>query len=134
MQFELPQFIERESKIVGPLTFIQFVYVGVGVAASLFFYFTLPFFLALVLGILCIGSGSALAFVRVSGRSLPTVVLNLFSFSVGAKTYIWRREMRTLRVVRPTTFVQEKKAPVVTRVKSDGKGRIKNLALRVETR
>lgn len=32
MQFQVPQFIEVEDKIFGPLTFKQFVYIAGGVA------------------------------------------------------------------------------------------------------
>ena len=40
MRFQVPQFIEVEDKIFGPLTFKQFVYVtgGVGLAVILFLF------------------------------------------------------------------------------------------------
>jgi len=48
MRFQVPQFIEIESKIFGPLTFKQFIYLAGGAGLSFLFYAFLPFFIAVI--------------------------------------------------------------------------------------
>ena len=45
MQFQVPQFIEIEDKIFGPLTFKQFIYLAGGGGLCFLLYTILPFFL-----------------------------------------------------------------------------------------
>lgn len=91
MNFQVPQFIEQESKIIGPLTFRQFIFVGGAGGAVLLLYFALPFgmFILLVLPILALGL--ALAFMRSGGRSLPELVVDFLNFGLGTKAYTWKK-------------------------------------------
>ncbi|MBI1971398.1 MAG: PrgI family protein [Candidatus Wildermuthbacteria bacterium] len=118
MQFQIPQFIEREAKVVGPLTFKQFVYLGVPGAFAFFLYFTMPFFIFLV-GTIALGfMGFALGFVKIGGRSLPTLIMNALSFSVGPKTYIWQKQSRRGGAAGPKEYRQtEEEAALVKQIK-----------------
>jgi hypothetical protein len=94
MRFTVPQFIEHEAKIVGPLTFKQFIFIGVAGALCFIFYFSIGkanFFLFLILSIIALSIGAGLAFLKVGGRGLPTILVNFFRFSIGSKFYIWKR-------------------------------------------
>jgi hypothetical protein len=51
MRFEVPQFIEIEAKIVGPLTWKQFVYVAGGVGLLVILYLTTNFIVFVLIGI-----------------------------------------------------------------------------------
>jgi len=62
MQFQVPQFIEVEDKIFGPLTFKQFVYMAGGAGLAYLLWRVLPFLLAAPLIMGAIGLGAALAF------------------------------------------------------------------------
>src|SRR3989338_2537880 len=71
MRFQVPQFIEIESKIFGPLTFKQFIYLAGGAGLSFLFYAFLPFFIAVIF-IAPVGAfAAALAFYKVHNR--PTL-------------------------------------------------------------
>ena len=76
MRFEVPQFIEIEDKIFGPLTWRQFLYLGGGVGMSVVMFFTLPFLAFVIFGLpLAILSG-ALAFYPINNRPFsPTTVI-----------------------------------------------------------
>ncbi len=76
-QFTIPQFIEHEAKIVGPLTFRQFIYVGVAGAICFVFYFTVPFYFFVLGAIIAMFFGVVLAFGKMEGRSLPTILKNI---------------------------------------------------------
>ena len=95
MRFTIPQFIEHEAKIVGPLTFKQFVFVGVAGTACFIIYFLIGkdhFFLFFILSIIILGTGAGLAFVKIGGQKLPTILANFFRFSLASKFYIWKRK------------------------------------------
>ena len=90
MQFQVPQFIEHETKVVGPFTFKQFVFMAIPGAFAFFFYFTASFKVFLMATAMLLPIGFGLAFIRVGGKSLPEILLNILSFSINPKTYIWK--------------------------------------------
>jgi hypothetical protein len=92
MQFQVPQFIETEDKIVGPLSLRQFFYVGVGVGLTGLLYFVLQTWLWAIFAFLLIGGSVAIAFIKVQGRPLPKVILSAFNFYWNPQTYIWQPE------------------------------------------
>jgi len=103
MQFQVPQFIQRELKIAGPLTFKQTLFVG-GAGLGCFILYVLlakkSFFLFISSAILIIGGGLALAFGKVQGRSLPTVISNFFFFFWSEKTYFWQKKAIVPKVIK----------------------------------
>jgi len=92
MEFTVPQFIEKEAKIVGPFTFKQFIFIGIASGLSIFMYFVFPFFLFIILAIPLIGAAFALAFMKVSRTSLPVFVANFFTFFFKPKIYLWDKK------------------------------------------
>jgi hypothetical protein len=89
MQFQVPQFIEVEDKIFGPLTFRQFVYIGGGLGASYIIWRVLPIFFSIPL-IACIGGlAAALAFFQFNGRPFILALENAFFFITRTKLYLW---------------------------------------------
>lgn len=100
MPYTVPQFIERETKIAGPFTFKQLIFLGAAAALIVLFYFTLPFFLFIVVAILVGGSALALSFAKVAGRPLPIVIKNFLSFSTSSKIYFWKKKMIPPKIVK----------------------------------
>lgn len=103
MRFTVPQFIERESPIIGPLTFRQFIYIGVAGGISFLLYFSLgkTNFIAFVLiAIALLLVGAALAFVRIGGRELPTIAANFFRFFISPKMYIWKKTEKPIEIMK----------------------------------
>jgi hypothetical protein len=92
MQFQVPQFIETEDKIVGPLSLRQFIYVGVGVGIAAILYFILQTWIWVILAFIFVGGSVALAFVKVEGRPLVNVVVSAFNFYWHPQTYVWQPE------------------------------------------
>ncbi|MBX4195794.1 PrgI family protein [Candidatus Parcubacteria bacterium] len=91
MRFQVPQFIEVEDKIFGPLTFKQFIYVagGGGIVAVLFTF--LPKFLAFLIAIPVAMLAAGLAFYKVNDRPFALLVEDFFKFHTGSKLYIWKK-------------------------------------------
>ncbi len=89
MQFQVPQFIEVEDKIFGPLTFRQFIYIGGGLGGSYIIWRILPVFLSVPV-ILCVGGlAAALAFFQFNGRPFILALENGFFFITRTKLYLW---------------------------------------------
>lgn len=94
MQFQVPQFIEVEDKIFGPLTFKQFIYILGGLGGAYIFYRVLPLFIA---GPLIIGVGglaAALAFFQFNGRPFILGLESAFYYSLHSKLYLWNNERK----------------------------------------
>jgi hypothetical protein len=97
MKFQVPQFIEVEDKIFGPLTIKQFVYVAGGAGLSYIIYnyvSRLSFILAIILVAPVIAFALALAFYKVNNRAFINVVESAFKYLFSNKLYIWKKRDR----------------------------------------
>ncbi|PIR84182.1 hypothetical protein COU18_00300 [Candidatus Kaiserbacteria bacterium CG10_big_fil_rev_8_21_14_0_10_51_14] len=100
MQFQVPQFIEVEDKIFGPLTFKQFLYVGGGLGASYILWRILPIYLAGPLILSVGGLAAGLAFFRYNGRPFILGLEHAFYFFLRSKLYLWNNA-RKKNVIPP---------------------------------
>lgn len=94
MQFQVPQFIETEDKIIGPLTLRQFAYVAAAGGISALLFFVVQLWLWVILSLLFLGAAAALAFVKIEGRSLVHVIVAALGFYWKPQTYVWREAER----------------------------------------
>lgn len=92
MRFQVPQFIEVEDKIFGPLTVLQFVYLAGGVGALVAMWLVLPLWLAIILGVPVALLGAALAFYRINDRPFIDVLQSAFEYSTKNKLYLWNKK------------------------------------------
>ncbi len=90
MQFQVPQFIEVEDKIFGPLTLKQAIYIGGGGGLAFLIWRFLPKFVALPLLGVVIGFAVALAFFKINGRPFIVVLESSLLHFLGPKLYLWR--------------------------------------------
>ena len=96
MQFQVPQFIEVEDKIFGPLTLKQFIYLAGGVGASVFLWFYMPYkILAIIFIIPLMAFSLALTFYKINNRPFIEAVASAFYFYIGGKLYIWKKRIKT---------------------------------------
>lgn len=92
MQFQVPQFIETEDKIIGPLTIRQFLYVGAATGLSFLLFFTVQMWLWVALSIPIFGAALSLALIKIGGRPLIHVALSAVNFYWKPQTYVWQPE------------------------------------------
>lgn len=105
-QYPVPQFIEQESRIAFNISFRQFFYlVGAG-AICFVLYYVLPIMLFYVAAIVIVGAAAALGFVKVNGAPLLDVLLSSIGFSIGGKSYVWKKKES------PYPFKRIKRAPI----------------------
>ena len=92
MRFQVPQFIEVEDKVVGPLTLKQFIYIAGGAGLSAAIYFLLNSLVLAFLPIVAVMACSlALAFYRINNKPLINVIEAAVRYWLGAKLYIWKK-------------------------------------------
>jgi hypothetical protein len=92
MRYQVPQFIEIEDKIFGPLTLKQFIYLAGGGGICLIFFSLLPLYLTIILAIPVVALSVGLAFYQVNGRPLIDVLEHAFGYLLGHKLYLWKAE------------------------------------------
>jgi len=91
MQFQVPQFIDIEDKIIGPFSLKQFLYLAVGGGVSLIFFLLLSPILALTLISPVVAFMLALAFYKVNGRDFLYFLNALTNHFMKPRLYTWRR-------------------------------------------
>lgn len=108
MRFQVPQFIEVEDKIFGPLTFKQFVYLagGAGIVVVLFTF--LPKFIAILLALPVAAFAGALAFYKPNDKPFIHMVEAFFNYLTTSKLYIWKKEERK----ETSNKIQEANKPI----------------------
>ncbi len=106
MQYQVPQFIEIEDKIFGPLTFKQFLYVGGGAALGFIFWVALPKFLAIVIGAPIVGFFMAAAFCKVNGRPFLVFIEGAIKYTLSSKLYIWKKTEKKIEKKEEVPQVQ----------------------------
>src|SRR6478736_2632887 len=101
MQFQVPQFIEVEDKIFGPLTFRQFVYLAGGAGLCFIIYRFVPFLFAILLILPVAAFSGALAFYKLNNKPFINVVQSWVKYSMESKLYIWKKEIPKKQEVKP---------------------------------
>jgi len=108
MRFQVPQFIEVEDKLFGPLTFKQFIYVAGGAGLSVIIFLFLPTFLAIIMALPIVLFAAALAFYKVNGKPFVNVVEAFVKYTLTNKLYIWKKTDNP----RPTTDNKMEAKPI----------------------
>jgi hypothetical protein len=112
MQFQVPQFIETEDKLIWSLTLKQFLYLAFagGFVFMLFFYVEtwLWFVLASFIGAL----GAAFAFLRINGRPFSYFVIAAAKHVWHPHEYVFRPDMK--RDKKDTPAPKRQPSPFLT--------------------
>lgn len=92
MEYQVPQFIEVEGKVVGPLTLKQFIYIAGAGGFCIVFFSYLPIMFALLLSAAMVGFAAALAFYKINNKPLINVLQAGFGYYIGPKLFLWKHE------------------------------------------
>lgn len=109
--FQVPQFIDIEDKIVGPLTLRQFIYLTIAGGLIFFLNFILEFWLWLLMSIFIAVAGLACAFIKFNGQPLPRVIKNYLKYIINPRLYTWRKSMiekELIKKIEPEIKKEEK--------------------------
>lgn len=124
MRFEVPQFIEIEDKIFGPLTWRQFIYLAGGGGFAVVVFFLLPFvffvFLAIPVGALA----AALAFYPINNRPFSVFLESAYRYFKGSRLYLWKRRAAAItpkRISSETNYLPPMSEQKYAQPQSQGK-------------
>lgn len=110
MQYPIPQFVEIEDQIIGPLTLKQFFFLlGGGIFLLIAWSFVdiaLFIFLAVITALIVV----PLAFVKPYGRPLTNYLSAVFKFILGPKILVWHKTTR-IPHVKAYDVNKKKKTP-----------------------
>lgn len=131
-QFVVPQFIDVEDRILGPITTRQFlILLVVGLIVFLSFRFG-DFSLFLFCLIFFGGGGLVIAFVKVNGQAFHYFLLNMIQTLRRPSRRVWHKTLssKELNVLRKYVPEEPEARPEVKPVKRE---RIQDLSLLVNT-
>lgn len=104
MRFQVPQFIDVEDKIFGPLTIKQFIFLAGGGGISFLVYALVDSLIISVVPIILImGASATLAFYKINKRPFISIMESAFKYFFGPKLYIWKKEDKP--VTRPEEII-----------------------------
>lgn len=121
MRFQVPQFIEVEDKVFGPLTVKQFIYIagGGGISFIIWSLLPLPLVFKLVIILPIVAFSCALAFYKINNKPFINVVEAAFKYFFASKLYIWKKAQKKPEVVMaesPQKLVDEYKSILVPKI------------------
>ena len=121
MQFRVPQFIDMEDKIIGPLTLKQFAYIlGAGGFAFLLWTIIPIKILAIILILPVSGLFIALAFIKINNRPLLDMIESAFTYYTSSKVYTWKQIAEEKKETRIEKVIsQTQKEDMIQKAKSD---------------
>jgi hypothetical protein len=100
MRFQVPQFIDIEDKIIGPLTLRQFIYIAIAFGISMVFYFTVNFFVWILSTLIVGGVAIAFAFIKINNQPFSRIFLATINFYLKPKIYVWQPEHPEIQKTR----------------------------------
>ena len=91
-QFVVPQFIDSEDKIIGPVTVRQFIIMLVTILTDAVFYKLLPFSWFIFVGVVVLAFGGIVAFARINGMPFHYFLLNISQTFRRPGLRVWDKE------------------------------------------
>jgi len=128
MVYKVPQFIEVEDKIFGPLTFKQFIYLAGGAGACFVIWNFVPKLLAVFLVLPVAAFALCLAFYRVNNRPFVILVESYLRYKLAGRLYLWRKAPVKSQISNPSAGGQSTKGAKIVYMPVLSKSKLKDLA------
>ncbi|OGY51128.1 MAG: hypothetical protein A3J59_03105 [Candidatus Buchananbacteria bacterium RIFCSPHIGHO2_02_FULL_56_16] len=133
-QFVVPQFIDVEDKIIGPITVRQFLILLAGAGVSFVAYklsdLTLFVFEFAVISLIFF----TFAFIKINGKPIHYLFLNLIQTSRRARLRVWKKKVFHKAELHKLSKEKKAELPVVVIAKNKVKAsRLAELSLIVDT-
>ncbi len=89
MQYQVPQFIDIEDRIIGPLTLKQFIYLAFAAALLFVFWFLFKFYIWIIVALPITVLAMAFAFLKINDRPFIYFFLAAVFYFIKPKLYIF---------------------------------------------
>ena len=90
-KFVVPQFLDTEGKIVGPITVRQFLVLMVDAGLIFLCYKFLSVYFFIGFGAILLALGIIIAFVKINGRPIQYFLINIFESFRRPKLRVWQQ-------------------------------------------
>ncbi len=98
-QFVVPQFIDVEDKILGPITTRQFAIIMVDALVMFIVYKILALAYAIITDVVFLTAGLVLAFVRVNGQPFHYFLLNVTQTWRRPRIRVWNKDLSDAEII-----------------------------------
>jgi hypothetical protein len=133
MQFKVPQNIDLEDKIIGPLTLVQFIYLitgGIIIYISFSVFSPIVFWpIAIIVGLLSL----TLAFIKIQDQPFSRFLASMALFFVRPQKRVWNKEI-ALEEIPYKKASQIKKEDMKVPQKAVEKSELEKLSYILDTR
>lgn len=131
MQYQVPQFIDIEDRIIGSLTLKQFIYLAFAAAVLFVFWFIFKFYIWIIVALPITALALAFAFLKINDRPFVYFFIAAIFYFIKPKLYIFGEVPEEIDKTIPEPKSAPTEAPEVEKVT---RSRLKELALSLDTR
>ncbi len=133
MEFQVPQFVERQGKILGPLTFNQFIILFFLALLLWALSRIIPFTSVIILGVFIAVIAFWFIFGKIEGRPVVEMLQNIVGFTFGSsKFYIWQKTPCSQKIIEKQEFKKETKEEYPSKIL--GERKLEKLSSEIELR
>jgi len=133
-QFTVPQFIDVEDKVFGPITVRQFIIILVCSLCSALAYKLADFALFLTLTLVLFIIGGVIAFLRINGQPFHYFILNIIQTFKKPKIRVWNNRLsKTEKELRGTEELKIKQVTRLQRKSLYARSKLAEVSLIVDT-
>lgn len=108
-QIVVPQFLDAEDKIFGPITVRQFIELMIAGMFCFVFYRIFDFSLFVVASLVVIFIALIIAFAKINGQSFHYFALNFIQTLRSPKLKVWKKRITTAQIMAELRKPQEAK-------------------------
>ncbi len=130
-QVVVPQFLDVEDKILGPITVRQFLELLVGGLIIAVFYKIFDFTLFILAGLAVLSITVVVAFARINGQPFHIFILNFIQTLRNPKLKIWKKSVEVPKGIEEKVS-RPKAAPMAARQRISA-SKISEIALIIDT-
>lgn len=127
MQFIVPQFIDVENKIIGPISTRQFIIIIACVGICFLAYKLMTFMAFVVVTVFVMGLGGIFAFVKINGQQFHYFMLNIIQTVKKPRLRVWAK------FLGQETLVPEMQMKIMQQQKRVSSSRLTEISLMATT-
>lgn len=105
MRFQVPQFVDIEDRIIGPLTIKQFGMYGVAGMIITILYVLVDIALLVTLAIPIIAVAVLFAHFRIAGQSFTSIFSHGVGYFLSKRLYVWRRGAKNVIHISGSEYI-----------------------------
>lgn len=133
-QVVVPQFLDVEDKVIGPITVRQFIEMLIGGLIIFIFFKIFDLSLFIVSGLVVLSLTIVIAFATINGQPFHYFILNFISTLKNPKLKVWKKKISQEEIRASLKKPKEHRIPVVKMARQPlSNSKISELALIIDT-